>query len=150
MFKMGSHCSFRHLKHKLWQKEGPRVNLPVWLPTRKSQELTRFTWLQTTCHILLESSRWELQFFFKPHWSEVCSQIYGAPKSRESSLAQFRNSHLGVPREKNHLDVASVASHRVYYKGGRWWLPPSPGRGEFCVSVLLVARPSTKGVPTMH
>jgi hypothetical protein len=28
--------------------------------------------------------------------------------------------------------------------------PPSPGRGESCVSVLPVARPSTKGVPTMH
>jgi hypothetical protein len=25
MSKMGSHCSFRHLKHKLWAKEGPGV-----------------------------------------------------------------------------------------------------------------------------
>jgi hypothetical protein len=49
--------------------------------------------------------------------SEVCSQSYGAPKSRESPLAQFRDSHLGVPGEKNHLDVGSVASHLVYYKG---------------------------------
>jgi len=35
-------------------------------------------------------------------------------------------------------------------QGGRWWLPPSPGRGESCVSVLPVARPSTKGAPIMH
>jgi hypothetical protein len=28
--------------------------------------------------------------------------------------------------------------------------PPSPGRGESCVSVLPVAGPSTKGAPTMH
>ncbi len=49
--------------------------------------------------------------------SEVCSQSYGAPKSRESQLAGFRDSHLGVPGEKSHLDVGSVASHRVYYKG---------------------------------
>jgi hypothetical protein len=48
---------------------------------------------------------------------EVCSQSYGAPKSRESQLAGFRNSHLGVPREKNHLDVASMESYRLYYKG---------------------------------
>jgi len=61
---MGSHCSFRHLKHKLWPKEGSRVKLPVWLPTRKSQESTRFTWLQTTCDIALESSRRELQLCF--------------------------------------------------------------------------------------
>jgi len=49
--------------------------------------------------------------------SEVCSQSYGAPKLQESQLAGFRDSHSGVPREKNHLDVSSVASHRVYYKG---------------------------------
>ncbi len=29
--------------------------------------------------------------------SEVCSQSYGAPKSRESQLAGFRDSHLEVP-----------------------------------------------------
>ncbi len=29
MFKMGLHCSFGHLKHKLWPKEGPRVELLV-------------------------------------------------------------------------------------------------------------------------
>ncbi len=28
--------------------------------------------------------------------SEVCSQSYGAPKSRESRLARFRDSHVGV------------------------------------------------------
>jgi hypothetical protein len=27
MFKMGFHCSFGHLKHKLWPKEGPGVKL---------------------------------------------------------------------------------------------------------------------------
>ncbi len=29
MSKMGSHCSFGHLKHKLWPKEGQGVKLPV-------------------------------------------------------------------------------------------------------------------------
>jgi len=48
--------------------------------------------------------------------SEVCSQSYGAPKLRESQLARYQDSHLGVLREKSHLDVGSVASHRVYYK----------------------------------
>jgi len=27
MSKMGSHCSFGHMKHKLWPKEGPGVKL---------------------------------------------------------------------------------------------------------------------------
>ncbi len=49
--------------------------------------------------------------------SEVCSQSYGAPKSSESSLAQFRDSDLRVMGEKNHFDVSFVASHIVYYKG---------------------------------
>jgi hypothetical protein len=48
--------------------------------------------------------------------SEVCSQCYGAPKSQQSQLAGFWDSHLGVPGKKSHLDVGSVASHRVYYK----------------------------------
>jgi hypothetical protein len=49
--------------------------------------------------------------------SKVFSQSYGDPKSRESSLAGFRDFHSGVSGEKSHLDVSSVASHRVYYKG---------------------------------
>jgi hypothetical protein len=47
----------------------------------------------------------------------VCSQSYGAPKSRESRLARFRDSHAGVPREKNYLDVGPVERCKVYYKG---------------------------------
>jgi hypothetical protein len=50
-------------------------------------------------------------------WSEVCLQSYGAPKSQESHLARFQDSHSGIPGEKNHLDVGFVASHIVYYKG---------------------------------
>jgi len=49
--------------------------------------------------------------------SEVCSQSYEALKSRESRLAWFRDSHLGVPGEKSHLDVGHVERCRLYYKG---------------------------------
>ncbi len=48
---------------------------------------------------------------------EVCSQSYGAPKLRESQLARFRDSHLGVSRQKGHLDVGPMERCRVYYKG---------------------------------
>jgi len=48
---------------------------------------------------------------------EVYSQSYGDPKLRESQLAEFRDSHAGVPGEKNHLDVGPVKRSRVYYKG---------------------------------
>jgi hypothetical protein len=49
--------------------------------------------------------------------SEVYSQSYGAPKSWESQMVGFRDSHSGVSGEKSHLDVGSVASHRICYKG---------------------------------
>jgi len=49
--------------------------------------------------------------------SKVYLQSYGAPKLRKSHLGRFWDSHLGVPGEKSHLDVAFVANHRVYYKG---------------------------------
>ncbi len=39
MLKMALHEPFGHLKHKLWSKEGSGV--AIWLPTTKSQELTR-------------------------------------------------------------------------------------------------------------
>ncbi len=49
--------------------------------------------------------------------SKVCLQSYGAPKSQESRLARFRDSHRGIPGEKSHLDVGPVERCRVYYKG---------------------------------
>jgi hypothetical protein len=48
---------------------------------------------------------------------KVCLQSYGAPKSLKSQPTRFWDFHLRVSREKNHLDVSSVANHRVYYKG---------------------------------
>jgi hypothetical protein len=49
--------------------------------------------------------------------SEVFLQSYGAPKSQECPMARFRDSHVGVPGEKSHLDVGPVERSRVYYKG---------------------------------
>jgi hypothetical protein len=72
------------------------------------------------------------------------SKVPGVPFGAISGLP------LGSPGKNSHLDVASVESCRVYYKGGRWWLPPSPGHGESCVSVLPVAHPSTKCALTLH
>jgi hypothetical protein len=57
--------------------------------------------------------------------SEVCSQSYGAPKSRESQLAQFRDSHSRVPREKTHLNVGPVERCRSEPLTGREATAPS-------------------------
>jgi hypothetical protein len=45
------------------------------------------------------------------------SKVVGVPASEISGLP------CGSPETKSHLDVASMESHRVYNKGGRWWLP---------------------------
>jgi hypothetical protein len=93
MSKMGSHCSFERLKRKLRPKEGPGVELPgvcqFWLPTTKSRESTRNTWLQTMCDIPLESSRRELQLCFRPHFDPRSArkvmglQSLGSPAGRD-------------------------------------------------------------------
>jgi hypothetical protein len=55
--------------------------------------------------------------------------------ARVLTLAILRLS-FGSPGTKCHLNVGLVERHRVYYKGGRWWLPPSLGHGESCESEL--------------
>jgi hypothetical protein len=106
---MGLYCSFEHLKHKLWPKEGSGVKLSVWLPTRKSRESTRFTWLQTTCHIPLESSQRELQLCLRPH--------FDLSSARKVMGLQSPGSPAGILGEKSHLDVGPVERSRIYYKG---------------------------------
>jgi len=154
MSKMGSHCSFGHLKHKLWPKEGPGVELPgfrrFWRPTTKSQESTRNTWLQKTCDMPLERSWRDLQLCFRWRVDQRSApkvmklQSCGSPEN-----ARFRDSHAGVPKvpgQNGHLDATPAASHKVYYKGEGDGFPQGPGRGESCVSVLPVACPNTKGI----
>ncbi len=57
------------------------------------------------------------------------SKVAGVPISRIS------NQH-GSLKTKWHLDAGLVDRHKNYYKGGRWWFPPSSGHGEFCEFVV--------------
>jgi hypothetical protein len=117
MSKMGSCFSFGHLKHKLWPKEGSGVKLPIWLPTRKSQESTRFTWLQMICDIPLEIPRQELQLCFRPHLDQRFARKVMGFQSRGSARWRDFGTHARVPGEKSHLDGGPVERSRVYYKG---------------------------------
>jgi hypothetical protein len=140
---MGSHCPFGHLKHKLGPKERTGVKLAVWLPTTKSRESTQLPCVQATCDIPLESSWQGIQLCFRPH----CDQRFAQEVMRPQSCGSPSYCNFGT---KSHLDVAPAERRKVYYKGGRWWLPPSSGRGQSCVSGLPMARLSTKSAPTMH
>jgi hypothetical protein len=98
MSEIASHWSFGHLKPKLWVKEGSGVKLPVWLPTTKSRESTRYRRALGDCDTALESSQRGLQVWFRPRPDRrlgreaMMSQSPGSPKP-----GQFRDSTLGVP-----------------------------------------------------
>ncbi len=110
MSKMGSHCPFGHLKHKLWPKERSGVKLVIWFPTTKSQESTQFPCVQATCNTPLERSWPGLQLCFRSH----CNQRFTQEVMR---LQSHRSPKCGNFGTKSQLDVALVERHKVYYKG---------------------------------
>ncbi len=61
-----------------------------------------------------------------------------------------RDSFETPPWESREKVPFGCGSHgvtqRILY-GGRWWFPPSPGRGESCVSKCSWLVPTPKGVP---
>jgi hypothetical protein len=82
---MGSHCSFEHLKHKLWPIEGAGSRIANLTPDQKKSGIDPiYLAVDNVPHIvgkLLTRATTLLQTALR---SEVCSQSYGAPESRES------------------------------------------------------------------
>jgi hypothetical protein len=72
-------------------------------------------------------------------------QSYGAAKSRESQLWQFRDSHLRVLRQN-----AIWMWVLVYYKGEGGAFPQVRAVVSLMSPSLPVAHPSTKSVQIMH
>jgi hypothetical protein len=107
MSKMGLHCPFGHLKHKLWPKEGSGVKLAIWFPTTKSQESTRFHYVQVACNTLLE----------KFQWSYNSASYLILIQGLHEKLWDPKVTRIPTLAIKSHLDVGLVGSHRVYYKG---------------------------------
>jgi hypothetical protein len=147
---MASHWSFGHLQLKLWANEGPGVKLEVWLPTTKRQESTSSRHPNQECNMALESSRREIQLWFRPRldqtWrsGDMSSQTPGTPIGRVSG--QFRDSNLGVPG-KRALWMwlpRSNAENTIWGKvvaspeSRPWWV--------LCVKVPM-ASPNTQGFP---
>jgi len=149
MSKMGSHDPFGHLKHKLWSKKGRKSNWQFDFRPR-SQESTRFPYVQVVCDIPLESSRWGLECYFRPHLNQRSSHKVIRPQSCERP--NFGNFEIpfGSPGTKCHLDVGLVERHRVYYKGEGGGFPQVQAVVSFVSLNLPLVRPSTKNVPTMH
>jgi hypothetical protein len=49
--------------------------------------------------------------------SKVCTKSYTPLKLQECEFQEFRDSQLGSPETKWHLDVGPMAKHKEYYKG---------------------------------
>jgi hypothetical protein len=64
-------------------------------------------------------------------------------RNERASLIRVRGAES--PCTARRVAQSGVTQSILY--GGRWWLPPSPGRGESNEVVLPVACPNTKCVP---
>jgi len=143
---MASHWPFGHLQPKLWAKEGPGVKLAVWLPTTKSRESTSSRRRLEECNTELESSWRELQLWFKTRPDPSLGRGVMAVQSSGSPAGTISGLHFGSPNKMCHLDVASVTSHREYYRGVRWWLTLESGPWWVLLSKCPWQIPTPKGV----
>jgi hypothetical protein len=149
MFKMGSHYSFGHLKQNLWLKERSGINCQF--DSRPEKDGNRLDLLVCKWPATYRWKDLNEGYNFALDWISIQgllaklwgSKIAGVPIWAISGLP------LGNPGTKSHLDVGPV-ERCEYTIRGKVGLPPSPGYGESCVSVLPVARPSTKSAPTSH
>jgi len=117
---MASHWPFGHLQPKLWAtwaKERPGVKLAVWLPTIKSQESTSSRRRLEECDMALESSRREIQLWFKTRPNPSLRRGVMAAQSFGSLIGTLLGLHFGNPNKMCHSDVASVVRCREYYMG---------------------------------
>jgi len=139
--------SFGYLQPKLWAKEGPGVKLPIWLPTIKSRESTSSQHCLKECDMALESSRWELQLWFRARPDPSLRRGTMTVQSPGTPTQDNFGTPIWESREKEPFGCSFDEELQSILYGGRWWLPPSLGRGESCVSKCPWLVPTPKGVP---
>jgi len=104
--------------------------MAVWLPTTKSRESTQFWCVQVDCDTPLERSQGELQLWFRPRPDPSS----GREVMNAQSLRSPNRDNFGTPlwesQEKEPFGCKCGRELQRILYGGRWWLPPSPGRGE--------------------
>jgi hypothetical protein len=147
---MASHESFGHLQPKLWAKEGPGVKLAIWLLTTKSRESTCSRRALRECDMTLESSLWGLQLWFRPCPDRRSGRGVTKSQSLGSPTRDSFETPLWESQEKEPFGCSLGGEVQSILYGGRWWLPPSPGRGESCVSTCSWLVLTPKGVPNAN
>jgi hypothetical protein len=150
MSEIGLHDPFGHLKNKLWAKEGPWINLTIWLPIIKSQDSPNFLvwkWHVTYCWKALDKGY---------NFAQDLISIGGlqrklwAPKVVGVPILGISGLPLGNPRTKCHLGAGPMARHRIYYKGEGGGFPQVRAMVSLVSPSLLVVRLSIKSAPVTH
>jgi hypothetical protein len=98
--------------NEYWTKK-----LPIWLPTTKSQESTRFPYVQAMCNIPFERSWQGLQLYFRPRCNRRSHKKLRALKVMRVRIVGISRFPFGSLGTKSHLDVAPMERRRVYNKG---------------------------------
>jgi hypothetical protein len=150
MFEMSSHDPFKHLKHKLWPKEGSESNCQFDsrpLKVRNQPDFLTFRWHATY--------RWkdlneDYNFILDLIAIEGLHVELWAPKVVRILAMGIPGLPLGSLETKCHLDVGLVERHKVYYKGEGDGFPQVQAMVNLVNLNLLVVHPSTKSAQIMH
>jgi hypothetical protein len=95
----------------------------------------------------LESSRRELQLWFRLRPDPSSGRGAMTIQSPETPTPDSFETPTWESREKESFGCSLNGELQSILYGGSWWLPPSPGRGESCVSKCPWLVPTPKGVP---
>jgi hypothetical protein len=125
----------------------PGVKLTIWLLTTKSRESTQPRCVQVECNTPLESSRSELQIYFRPCPNQRFEQKIIIPQSCKSLNGIILGLLLGSPVTKNHSYVGVAERCREYYVGKGGDFPWVRVVMSFVSLESPVACPSIKGAP---
>ncbi len=144
---MASHEPFGHFQHKLWQKEGSKVKLAVWLPTIKSWELTDLDVCRWSA-----MHRWkDFKESYKFAWDLIPiggpSKELWTRKVQGVQIGTVLGLLLGSLGTKFHSDVGAAERCREYYMGEGDGFPWVRAMVSLMNPGLPVVCPSTKGAP---
>ncbi len=95
----------------------------------------------------LERSQGEVKLWFRPRFNcilqlgDMSSQSPGTPTRDSFETPPWES------REKEPFGCSLRGELQSILYGGRWWLPPSLGRGESSVSKCPWLVPTPRGVP---
>jgi hypothetical protein len=142
MFKVGLHDPFRHLKHKLWAKEGCYWQLDSQpLKIKNRPNFLECRWCATYCWKALDEGynfAWDL-ISIKGLHTKLC-----APKVTRVPTLGILGLPLGSPKTKCHLGVGLVTRHKIYCKGEGGVFPQVRAVVSLVSPCLLMVHPCTK------